>query len=146
MKKEDLIIVFVVDQTPSEIFNAVNNVRGWWLSSAKGESSKAGDEFTVQFGDVHFSRQKLVEVVPEKKVVWEVTESRLNFTADNGEWTGTRVIFEMAPVAGGSELRFTHAGLTPSLECFGGCSNAWQGYITGSLRKLITTGKGSPTP
>jgi hypothetical protein len=28
----------------------------------------------------------------------------------------------------------------------GVCSNAWGQYITGSLRKLITTGRGEPNP
>jgi len=28
----------------------------------------------------------------------------------------------------------------------GVCSNAWGSYINGSLKKLITTGKGNPNP
>lgn len=39
---------------------------------------------------------------------------------------------------------FTHEGLVPDYECYGMCSNAWGTYINGSLRRLITTGKGSP--
>lgn len=44
------------------------------------------------------------------------------------------------------QVRFTHAGLVPAYECYDVCSNAWGEYITGSLRKLITTGKGEPNP
>ena len=29
-------------------------------------------------------------------------------------------------------------------ECFEACSDAWGGYIKGSLRSLIATGKGQP--
>lgn len=43
-----------------------------------------------------------------------------------------------------TELRFTHAGLVPSIECYGDCSRAWGFYINESLRQLIMTGKGQP--
>jgi hypothetical protein len=36
--------------------------------------------------------------------------------------------------------------LRPDVECYKDCSNAWGGYIKGSLYKLITVGKGEPTP
>jgi hypothetical protein len=41
-------------------------------------------------------------------------------------------------------VRFTHAGLVPAFECYGGCSGAWGFYINDSLRSLIATGKGEP--
>jgi hypothetical protein len=43
-----------------------------------------------------------------------------------------------------TEVRFTHVGLVPGHVCYGACSNAWGSYINGSLRSLITTGKGQP--
>ncbi len=38
----------------------------------------------------------------------------------------------------------THVGLVPAYECYGVCSDAWGTYINGSLRNLITKGKGQP--
>jgi hypothetical protein len=32
--------------------------------------------------------------------------------------------------------------LVPAYECFESCSNAWGFYVNGSLRSLISTGKG----
>lgn len=135
----------LVDQTPQEVFDAINNVRGWWLASAAGQSQKLNDEFSVRFGDIHYSNQKLIDVQPGKKVIWLVTDSKLNFIKDQQEWTNTKIHFDISPKGNQTELRFTHEGLNPDVECYDACSNAWGPYITSSLKKLISEGKGEPT-
>ncbi len=87
---------------------------------------------------------KLIEVIPHKKVVWLVVDNYFNFTEDKSEWKGTKIIFEISKKGEKSEIRFTHLGLVPEYECFNVCSNAWGSYMNGSLRSLITTGKGQP--
>ena len=54
------------------------------------------------------------------------------------------MVFEIARENGKTELRFTHVGLRPAIECYGKCAGAWGFYINHSLRSLITTGKGGP--
>lgn len=142
---QNFTVSLLVDQSPEEVFNAVNNVRAWWTENLEGNSQELNDEFSVRFGDVHYSRQKLVDVQPGKKVVWLVTDSKLNFVEDQQEWTNTKIHFDIAPHGHQTELRFTHEGLKPQVACFDACSNAWSGYISGSLRKLLTEGKGEPT-
>jgi hypothetical protein len=137
-------VSFLVAQSALEAFNAINNVQGWWTEVLEGETFHLGDEFSVRFGDVHYSRQKLVESVPGRRVAWLVTESQLNFLENKNEWTGTRIVFDINPVADHTEVRFTHEGLLPEIECCGACSNAWTGYISNSLQQLIATGKGQP--
>ncbi|GAB3165562.1 hypothetical protein GCM10027059_23330 [Myceligenerans halotolerans] len=61
-------------------------------------------------------------------------------------WTGSDIVFDIAPTADGTELRFTHVGLVPDVECFDACSTAWLHFIDGSLRSLISTGEGLPDP
>jgi hypothetical protein len=39
-----------------------------------------------------------------------------------------------------------HRGLVPEFECFEACSSAWGFYVNGSLKRLITTGRGEPNP
>ena len=135
---------FLVNQSPKEVFDAVNDVRGWWSSSLQGESEKLGDVFTFRYEDLHVSKQKLVEVVPERRVVWLVLDASLNFAEDKAEWKGTKVVFDIAKKGAKTELRFTHEGLVPSFQCFDACSEGWGFFIDRSLKKLITTGKGQP--
>lgn len=144
MKAQDYHIMLIVDATPHVAFESINNVMNWWTANLEGSSQKQGDEFTVRFGEVHYSKQKLVEVVPDKKVVWLVTDSQLNFIENKKEWTNTKISFEISQQNSGTQIHFTHLGLVPEIECFDACSNAWDQYIRGSLLSLITTGKGQP--
>jgi hypothetical protein len=144
MKDQNFTTPFLVDQTSEEVFAAINNVRGWWSEEIEGSTDKLGDEFTYRFADVHHCKMKLIEVIPDKKVVWLVLENHFNFTKDKSEWKGTNITFEVSKKGNKTELRFAHLGLVPEHECFDICSNAWGSYINGSLRSLITTGKGQP--
>jgi uncharacterized protein YndB with AHSA1/START domain len=144
MSTQDLTITISVDQSPEEVFDAINNVRGWWSGEIDGSTDKPGAEFTYRYKDVHRSTQKITELVPGKKVAWHVLDAQLNFVKDKTEWNGTDIVFEIAQKDGKTELRFTHIGLVPAFECYGGCSGAWGFYINDSLRSLITTGKGQP--
>ena len=123
MKKEkDFTTSIVVDKSPTEVFNAINNVRGWWQGEIKGNTEKLNDEFTYQMQDIHFSKQKIVELIPDKKVVWLVTESNLSFVDKTDEWTGTKIDLNIQPEGKKTKLTFTHHGLVPAFECYGGCS------------------------
>jgi hypothetical protein len=145
MNNQNFAVTFLVDEPPAQVFNAVNNVRGWWTENLRGNSQNLNDEFEVRFGDVHYSKQKLIEVVPDKKVVWLIRESKLNFIKDKSEWTNTEISFDISEQNNKTQLSFTHIGLVPQIECYNNCSNAWSYYVN-SLRDLITSGKGHPEP
>ena len=144
MGNKDFTATISVDQTPEEAFNAINNVRGWWSENIEGSTDKLGAEFTYRYQDVHFCKLKIADLIPAKKVVWHVLENRFSFTKDKNEWNGTDIVFEVSKKGNKTEIRFTHRGLVPEYECFVVCSNAWGSYINGSLRSLMTTGKGQP--
>jgi len=142
MNNQDFTTSFVVDQSPDEVFAAINDVRGWWTGEIEGSSDKLDDEFTYSYQGFHRSTQKVTELTPGKKVSWRVIDASLSFVENKGEWIGTEISFEISKVGDDTEVRFTHGGLVPEFECFNDCSNGWSFYVDGSLRSLITTGKG----
>jgi hypothetical protein len=144
METQDFTTTITVNATAPDVFEKINEVEKWWTENLEGNTKKLDDEFTVSFGDVHMSKQKLVEVIPGKKVVWLVTDSKLNFVADTEEWINTRISFEVDKFHNQTRVKFTHSGLTPSVECYNACTNAWTYYINDSLFKLLTTGTGTP--
>ena len=146
MKAQDFTATFQVDQTPKEVYEAINNVRGWWSEEIEGSTNKLNDEFTYHYKDVHICRMKLIEVVLNKKVVWLVLSNYFNFTKDKSEWTGNKIIFEISEKDGKTKLHFTHEGLIPEYECYNACYDGWSNYIKKSLYNLVTKGKGQPNP
>jgi hypothetical protein len=146
MNKQDFSTMILVDQTPKQVFEAVNNVRGWWSENIQGATDKLNAEFLYHYKDVHVCKMKVTEFVPNKKVVWHVLENRFSFTKDKNEWKGNDIVFEIAQTGKQTQLRFTHQGLTQDYECYNVCHDAWTGYITNSLHDLIVKGKGQPTP
>jgi hypothetical protein len=116
--------------------------RWWGGADLAGRTAETGDEFTVIHGDAHYSKQKVIGVVPNKRIVWLVTESRLNWLQkDKSEWTGTKMIFEVTAENNSTRLRFTHEGLTPNKESYARCAEGWSMVIKEWLFDFITKNK-----
>ena len=144
MTTKNFTTTILVDNTPEEVFDAINNVRGWWSEEIDGSTDKLNSEFDYHYEDVHRCKIKIVELVPNKKIVWSVLDNYFKFTKDKSEWKGTKIIFDIVKKDNKTEMRFTHEGLVPAYECYEICRDAWTGYIQKSLRNFITTGKGQP--
>ncbi len=144
MNGQNFTATFSVPQTPEEAFAAISNPRGWWSEEIEGGTEKPGDEFSYHYKDMHRCKMRVTKAIPGEKMVWLVLDNYFSFTQDRTEWKGTSVIFEISRAGGETQIRFTHLGLVPEYECFGVCSNAWGSLIGGSLKSLITTGKGYP--
>lgn len=140
---QDFTIAFLVDNTPREAFDAINNVRGWWSEGIEGRTDELG-EFKHHYQDIHRCTIKITELVPGKTVVWHVVDNYFKFVKDKSEWKDTDIVFDITKKGEKTEVRFTHVGLSPAYECYDVCSDAWGTLINGSLRNLIAKGKGQP--
>src|SRR5437660_2294258 len=92
MKTESYTISYAVDQSPQEVFDAINNVRGWWSGEIDGGTDRLGAEFTYRYQDLHRTTQMITELVPGKKVVWHIVDSHINIVKYKAEWNGTVVV------------------------------------------------------
>ena len=146
MKTKNFTTTILVDRTPQEAFDAINDVRGWWSGEIEGDTDVLGAEFTYRYEDLHRTTQTITELVPGKKVVWHVSGSQIRHARDPGEWDGTDVVFEISRKGSKTEVRFTHVGLVPTVECYDRCSGAWGFYVNESLRDFIAKGNGQPNP
>ena len=144
MKPKNVEVTIQVTQSPEEVFYAITNVANWWSKDFAGNSKNINDEFIINHPNQHYSKQKLVEVILNKKIVWLVTESNLNWLkADKEEWTNTKMIFEIGVQADKTILHFTHEGITPEKECYAMITKGWKIIIEDWLFHLITIGSSS---
>lgn len=126
---------------PKEVFDYLMDPRNWWVGlfneTIQGRSESINDEFSFKAGDgLHYSNQKLVELIVGKKIVWLVVESNLSFLQNTNEWVGTKIGFDLEQENEQTNVIFTHLGLIPQIECFDGCSSAWTQYLQNLKIKL----------
>src|SRR5579859_5813358 len=126
MENQSFTTTILVEQTPSEAFNAIVNPQAWWSEEITGGTSKVGDVFDYHYEDIHRTKMQLTEVVPDKKLVWLVLENYFKpglfneasknakddgFGNDKAEWVDTHVIFEITEKGDKTQLTFRHDGL-----------------------------------
>jgi len=144
METNSFTATIEVLKSPQDVYHSITNDVAKWCGGRdlEGSSKKLGDEFTIHHPGAHYSRQKLVEVVPTSKVIWLVTDSTLDWLQkDKQEWTNTKMIFEITDNGDRTVLHFTHEGLVPEKECYQTCRVGWNAVIKDWLYHFITDGK-----
>jgi hypothetical protein len=111
----------------------------------EGSSDKQDEKFTIRFGSNVFKTLKVEELIPNTKVVWNVTDSLIDIPElkNKTEWINTKIIWEISRQDNQTEIRLTHLGLTPKIECYNICESGWQNF-TDSLTEFVKTGIGKP--
>ena len=132
-----------VNASQGEAIKKINQVI-WWKKDFQGNAGKLNDRFTVPFGELDGEKSfvdfVVSEFVPDKKVVWKVTDCNLPWFKDRKEWNDTEVVFELFEKDGKTEIDFTHVGLVPEVECYAACESGWNGHITTGLLNFINEG------
>ncbi|MEP6677327.1 MAG: SRPBCC domain-containing protein [Ferruginibacter sp.] len=144
MGKQNFTTTIEVSKSPQEVFNHItNDVANWWGGKDfEGNSKQLNDEFIIHHPGAHYSKQKLIEIIPDKKIVWLVTDSTLQWLKkDQHEWANTKMIFELTTKGDKTVLHFTHEGLVPEKECYTMCERGWTMVIKDWLFNFIAHGK-----
>jgi uncharacterized protein YndB with AHSA1/START domain len=129
----------------SKVYTAlatVEGVAGWWTKDTTGES-KIGGTVNVRFlspkGDeVGKMELELRKLDPNKEVQWR-------FKAGPPEWVGTDVTFNLTRDGDYTIVIFGHRNWREPVEFMAHCSMKWATFLL-SLRQLVETGKGKPSP
>lgn len=128
-------------KSTEEIFNLLLDIEQWWsgiyAETIEGKSQKINDEFIFTAGDgAHYSKQKLVELIPNERIVWLVTDSSLKSLSNPSEWNNSKIQFEITKNGDKTKVEFKHEGLTPQIECYDRCSGGWMRYLEQLKKKL----------
>lgn len=141
MKEQNFTYSFLSSETPEVIFDLLLNVDQWWSGfygeTTEGKTHQVTDEFSFRAGGgAHQSKQKLTELIPNKRVAWQVIASNLSFLTDSTEWLGSSFFFDITPEGDKVRVTFTHQGLVPELECYESCSGGWTKYLNALKNRL----------
>jgi hypothetical protein len=142
MKKNNFTSSISAEITPNEAIKKIGNVPEWWGVTFTGKSEKPKDQFIVKMSGDSFFNFTVTEIVPDKRVVWLVTDCHMPWYSNKTEWTNTRLIFDLKQNGGITDITFTHEGLTPEVECYKDCEPGWTHWIQTSLFSYLTNGKG----
>ena len=128
----------------AEVYKALATREGaaaWWTVDTKGESKVGGRlQFNFSAGGRHLGGfdMKVVELVPNARVLWEVLDGPV-------EWIGTRISFDLRQEGDYCVVLFKHHGWKEPVEFMYHCSTKWAMFLM-SLKSLVETGKGAPSP
>ena len=114
----------------------------WWTTNTQGES-KVGGVIQFRFADAHGVElggmdMKVLELHPAKRVLWQVVSGP-------EEWIGTKISFELKQEDGYVVVLFKHQDWREPVEFMHHCSTKWAIFLM-SLKSLVETGKGAPSP
>lgn len=136
----------IIQATDKRVYDALtNSIPEWWTEMFEGAANGQGQTFTVRFGADVFKTLVVQELIPNKKVVWLVTNSLIDIPElkNKTEWINTKIVWEISSQDNKTALLLTHIGLTPEIECYNICERGWHNF-TDSLTSYVVTDKGEP--
>lgn len=141
----DIIHRIGIKAPPSKVYAAlstVHGIAGWWTREVTG-ASKPGGAINVVFRSPDGSERgrmefELTQLSPDQEVRWR-------FIAGPSEWLGTEVTFDLRQEGDSTLILFGHRNWREAIEFTAHCSTKWATFLL-SLRDLVETGQGKPSP
>ena len=122
-----------------EAFTKISSVTSWWSTNITGSAKNLNDVFTLRVGNSDKVTLQVVEVVPNKKWVWLVTDGQMLWLKDTAEWKDTQIVFEISEGTHQTRIDMTHVGLVPGVECYNVCEDGWNRHLK-DMTTWIETG------
>lgn len=113
----------------------------WWTRDTQGEGKPGGTlrfRFVKDGVDMGGFDMKVLALEANRRVDWLVIDGP-------PEWVGTRVGFELRQEGEYAIVLFRHEGWKEANEFMHHCSTKWATFLM-SLKSLVETGKGQPSP
>lgn len=121
-----------------EAFQKIASPSIWWTANIEGSAKNLNDVFAMRTERDTLTFQ-VVEVVPNKKLVWLVTDCQMLWLKDTAEWKNTRLVFEISEGNQQTRIDMTHVGLVPGVECYNVCEPGWNNHLS-TLAAWLETG------
>lgn len=120
----DILHDFPIFAPTERVFAALCDPAGldaWWSLRAGGTPGQ-GARYTFDFGPGYEWTGDMVRYDPPRGVAWEMVEA-------DDDWRGTRVGFELRPVADGTHVAFAHTGWPAANAHYRTSSFCWAMYL-----------------
>ncbi len=138
----DYSATIVVDAKPEDAKAAIlDQMDLWWSTRVERRDGGA----TIRFNSSHVTYD-FAEGDSPLHLNWTCTDARMIIDGvdDETEWTGTRLLWRIAPLGSGSRITLIHEGLNTDLACLDVCTRGWGLFFETSLKAHLTGG--TPTP
>ena len=133
-----------IKSSTDEVYKALATREGlaaWWTGDTQGESKVGGAlkfRFSADGVEIGGFDMKVLELDPARRVLWQVVDGP-------EEWIGTKIDFDLKQEGDYSVVVFKHQGWKEPVEFMHHCSTKWAIFLM-SLKSLVETGKGAPSP
>ena len=120
----DIRHLLYIQSTPEKIYEAITTQKGiaaWW-SVQNNAKPEEGSIYRIYFGGDYFKEIKIVDLVPDKKVTWQILQA-------DSEWLNTQVTFDIRKGKDRIELLFNHSGWKEYTDMFAECNHHWGVFL-----------------
>jgi uncharacterized protein YndB with AHSA1/START domain len=132
-----------IKSSTERVYTALTTLDGlanWWTTDTRGESTAGGVlkfRFSADGREIGGFDMKVLDLHPAH-VQWQVIDGP-------AEWIGTKIDFELKQDGEYCIVLFKHLGWKEPVEFMYHCSTKWATFLM-SLKSLVETGKGHPSP